>query len=132
MAVAISRMALSLTPSEWTYQLFQPIGGVRQIVSPTRNVRLRVDFPLAFLAPIFTTISPAFFGARPVIQPDRGSMRTPSGKPVAAKSTGLSPVAETRKRIGLPGRTPKTSAPVIFGSAEGFGVRISLPSIHAS
>ena len=58
------------------------------------------------------------------MMPVLASIFNPFGNFEAEKVIGRSPVAVTRNWKGEPGRTPNTLAPVIFGEAEGVGVRI--------
>src|SRR5438309_1949403 len=103
------------------FQLFQPIGGVRAILSPTTIFNFRLVFPIAFFARKVTLYSP-FLSRRPEMRPVSASTRNPAGKPSAAKLIGRSPVAEIVNRKGEPGRTPKTSAPLILGVRGAVGV----------
>src|ERR1043166_2157889 len=89
------------------FQLFQPIGGVRAIVSPTTIRNLFSLAPLVFSARRVTTCSPAFLNA-PVIWPVVECNFNSFGKPLAENLMGRSAVAGIRYRNGEPGRTPKT------------------------
>src|SRR6185312_10774870 len=105
------------------FQLFQPIGGVSAILSPTIILNFRFVFPSAFFARNVTVYSP-FLSRRPEMRPDSASTRSPLGKSSTAKLIGRSPVAGIVNRNGEPGRTPKTSAPLILGERGAAGVRI--------
>src|SRR5688572_8230082 len=106
------------------FQLFQPIGGVSAMVSPTLMRNGLSVVPREFFAERTTAWVPRSFNV-PVIRPVAASSLSPAGKPFAAKLTGRWPVAGTVKRKGEPGRTPKIFGPLIRGSAGGLGVRIS-------
>ena len=74
------------------FQLFQPIGGVSAISSPTTIFRLRSQLPGAFAAFRCTVYSPGAV-TRPVIRPVSGSSFSPWGSPSAEKVIGRTPVA---------------------------------------
>src|SRR5277367_2212055 len=102
------------------FQLFQPIGGVSAILSPTTILNFRLAAPREFFARNVTTYSPALVNA-PVMRPVWGSSCKPAGKLSAAKVIGRSPVAAMMNKNGEPGRMPKISAPLIFGFGEAAG-----------
>ena len=78
-------------PTLKQFQLFQPIGGVRQMSGPTTKEIVRLAWPSAFFAVNFTAYVPAV-ATRPVIFPLAESSFSPGGKACAAIVIGRSPV----------------------------------------
>ena len=131
MASAAAWTLAWLTSWAKQFQLFQPMGGVRAMRSPTTNVRSRSADPLALVACRRTAYVPGVATA-PVTRPVAGSRVAPAGRPSAANRTGFSPVATTVYRTGCPGRTPNAAAELIRGTAGGGGVRTSAASAGGS
>src|ERR1017187_6843537 len=130
-----------LSASTWLpqqFQLFQPMGGVRAMVSSTTILNSFSAEPRAFLARRVRRSSPGA-GSDPVSSPVWESRWRPEGKaPPEVRGVcgggvkgwmencmGRSPVAGMRESKGEPGRTPKTAGPLMRGAAGGLGVRIS-------
>ncbi len=116
MALTPRRTLSASTLDPQQFQLFQPRGEVRAIVSPTR---MRKGFSAAPLemAAFSTTRYSVFADSLPVIRPVLGSSRRPAGRSVAEKESGRSPVAGIRYRKGELGRRPKMEGPLIRGWA---------------
>src|SRR5712675_113769 len=72
------------------FQLFQPMGGVREMVSPTTMQNFFSAPPAAFLARSVTVYSPGFFSA-PEISPVLESICRPEGNEATSNSMGRSP-----------------------------------------
>ena len=94
-ASAASRMILSVTWFSHTYQLFQPMCGVRASVSPQTILNLRFALPSWLAARNVTTYSPGF-SIRPWIWPVWASTVRPFGRWSTANVIG--PVARRRNR----------------------------------
>src|SRR6266481_2797066 len=77
------------------FQLFQPMGGVRAMVSPTTMRNFFSARPAEFLARRVTVYSPSFFSA-PEISPDLESRCRPEGNESVLNSIGRAPVAGIR------------------------------------
>ena len=95
-------MIRSVTWFSQTYQLFQPMCGVRARVSPTTIRKGRFAVPWRLVAVRVTACVPGT-ATDPAIRPVAGSRRRPAGRPSAAKRIGRSPVAAIVKRNGDPG-----------------------------
>src|SRR4051812_38772350 len=120
---AAARTLSSLTAPAQQFQLFQPIGGVSAMRSPTAMRSGASAVPRALVARSVTLCSPRS-ASLPVMWPVCGSSERPSGSASAANFIGRSPVAAIMYISGCPGRTPKTLAPLIRGSGGDFGVRM--------
>ena len=81
-------------PAPQQFQLFQPIGGVRAISSPTTIRSGRTAEPAVLRAVNVTGNVPGWF-TTPVIRPVAASICNPSGRPAAVKLMGRSPVTGT-------------------------------------
>src|SRR5882724_4863470 len=114
----------SETAAAKQFQLFQPIGGVSAILSPTTILNFRFAVPSELFARNVTTYSPALVNV-PVMWPVCGSSCRPDGKLSAAKVIGRSPVAAMVNKNGEPGRTPKISALLMRGLGEAGGVKMT-------
>ena len=77
-------------PAKW-FQLFQPICGVRQIVSPMTRLIVALSTPRALVAVNSTGWVP-LSEVVPVRLPVFGSSVSPAGRPFAANVSGRSPV----------------------------------------
>src|ERR1017187_655074 len=104
--------ASTLLPQQ--FQLFQPIGGVRAMVSPTMSLNFFSAVPLAFVARNVPRCWPGSFNA-PVISPVSAATCSPAGRPSTENSIGRSPVAGMRYRNGELGRTPKMEGLLMRG-----------------
>jgi hypothetical protein len=122
MALAPRRTLSASTLDPQQFQLFQPRGEVRAIVSPTRMRKGFSAAPLE-LAAFSTTRYSVFAGSLPVIRPVLGSSRRPAGRSVAEKESGRSPVAGIRYRKGELGRRPKMEGPLIRVVSERWRIR---------
>ena len=101
-----------LTLRAQQFQLFQPMGGVRPILSsPTQRVNCACALPLSLVADNTSGYSPGT-AQLPLRTPLSGSSTTPSGRPSTAYFMGLSPEKARRKMTGEPGRTPNTIGPL--------------------
>ena len=80
MASAAARMMASVTWFSQTYQLFQPMCGVRARVSPQTIVNGRETVPRALAAVKVTPWTPGA-ASEPVIRPVAVSSIRPSGSP---------------------------------------------------
>ncbi len=92
MASAAARMMASVTWFSQTYQLFQPMWGVRASVSPQTILNGREAVPRALAAVKVTRWVPGA-DREPVIRPVAVSSMRPSGSPSTPKVMGRSPVA---------------------------------------
>src|SRR6516225_7460151 len=105
------------------FQLFQPIGGVSAIFSPTTRRKGRSARPDELVTCSWMVYSPAF-ATEPERRPVAGSNFTPPGSLSAENFKGLVPVTGMVNRIGCPGLTPKTFGPLMRGAGPGLGVRM--------
>jgi hypothetical protein len=126
-ASAAALMSSSVTADAKQFQLFQPIAGVRPICGPQTILNCSCASPNAFLACNVTINVFTFFNS-PVMRPVSESSRKPFGKWSALNVIGRAPVAGMVNRKGVPGRTPKIRVPLIRGSGEGLGVKITAGS----
>src|SRR5690349_16637878 len=110
------------------FQLFQPIGGVRAMVSPTTILKERFVSPRRFFAWSVSTYSPGF-AMEPEILPVLESTAIPSGRFSAENVIGRLPVAGMVNKRGCSGRTPNTLGPLIFGAGPGLGVRMYFDNV---
>src|SRR6266566_6950851 len=89
---ALRRTLSASTRDPQQFQLFQPIGGVRAISSPTTIRNFFLSDPLPFLARKVTEYSPVF-PKTPVICPLLESNCNPAGRRITENSIGRSPLA---------------------------------------
>ena len=96
MTSAASRMILSVTRSSWTYQWFQPIGGVSARVSPQTILNCRSALPWALPARSVTAYSPRR-ATEPVMMPVLRIEREPLGQVLGReRASAAAPVAGMR------------------------------------
>src|SRR5665213_1626240 len=106
------------------FQLFHPMAGVSEMLSPTTMRNFFSLLPKAFWARSTISYFPALVSV-PVISPVAESTCRPAGSFLTENSMGLSPVAGMRYKKGEPGRTPKIDGPWMRGVGGGAGVRLS-------
>ena len=110
-ASAASRMILSVTWFSHTYQLFQPMCGVRASVSPQTILNLRFALPSWLAARKVTTYSPGF-SIRPWIWPVWASTVRPFGQMVHGKRHRAVARRRNREQERMPRMDAEDARPV--------------------